>query len=120
MSKARQFRWNIKYLDVGADSGSLCDCPSTARLARTLRHASSHGFSADGGEAAQLKYEFKNNETEPSGLPKNAVLAIPVTEKDSDLKSETAEEFAALVRHESRLVPEYIRDSRQARTESTD
>lgn len=89
---------DIKYLDVVPTADHYAIVLDGAPHANAAACFISWFASKDGGEAAQLKYEFKNNETEPSGLAKDAVLAIPVTEKDSDLKSETADEFAALVK----------------------
>lgn len=89
---------DIKYLDVVPTADHYAIVLDGAPHANAAACFISWFASKDGGEAAQLQYEFKNNETEPSGLAKDAVLAIPVTEKDSDLKSETAEQFAALVK----------------------
>lgn len=88
---------DIKYLDVVPTADHYAVVLDGAPHPNAATCFIAWFASSDGGEPAQLKYEFKNNETEPSGLAAGAVLAVPTTQADSDLKSATADQFAALL-----------------------
>jgi iron(III) transport system substrate-binding protein len=54
-------------------------------------------FISDEGQAQQLKYEFKGNETVPSGVPSGATVASDGDQQDADIETETSDKFAGMV-----------------------
>lgn len=86
----------IKYLDV---------VPTQDHYAVILKGAAHPNAAAcflgwwtskDGGQAAQLKYEFKGNETMPAGVPAGAALGAINTPAQADIQSSVADAFAKL------------------------
>jgi iron(III) transport system substrate-binding protein len=55
-------------------------------------------LSKDGGQAAQLKYEFKGNEERPSGVPATSQLAALANADQADLQTKVSEQFASLTK----------------------
>lgn len=53
-------------------------------------------FDSPEGQAQQLKYEFKGNETTPSGAPAGTTIASALNEADATAEAKTADEFASL------------------------
>lgn len=53
-------------------------------------------FDSPEGQAAQLKTEFKGNETTPSGVPAGAKIASATDASDANAEAKTADEFATL------------------------
>lgn len=53
-------------------------------------------FDSPEGQAQQLKYEFKGNETKPSGVPADAKIASALNEADATVEAKTTDAFAAL------------------------
>jgi iron(III) transport system substrate-binding protein len=53
-------------------------------------------FDSPEGQAQQLKYEFKGNETSPSGAPAGAKIASALNEGDATVEGKTADQFASL------------------------
>lgn len=54
-------------------------------------------FVSEEGQAQQLKYEFKGNETIPSGVPEGATIASDTDQEDADTETETSDKFADMV-----------------------
>jgi len=53
-------------------------------------------FDSPEGQAQQLKYEYKGNETKPSGVPADSKIASALTESDATAEAKTADAFASL------------------------
>ncbi len=53
-------------------------------------------FDSPEGQAQQLKYEFKGNETTPTGGPAGSTIAAATNENDATVEGDTATAFAAL------------------------
>lgn len=54
-------------------------------------------FISDEGQAQQMKYEFKGNETVPSGMPEGATVAADTDQKSAKTETDTADKFADMV-----------------------
>ena len=53
-------------------------------------------FDSPDGQAQQLKYEFKGNATDPTGMPPGAKIASALTEANATTEGDTADAFAKL------------------------
>jgi iron(III) transport system substrate-binding protein len=87
---------DIKYLDVVPTQDHYAIIVKGAAHPNAAACWLGWWMSPDGGQAAQLKYEFKGNEDEPKTVPANAKLGAIKTEEEANVQASVAEEFAAL------------------------
>lgn len=86
----------IKYLDIVPTQDWY------AVVLKGAKHADAAAcffswWTSPEGQAQQLKYEFKTNETRPSGLPAGAKLVAINDPQQADLATAVADEFAKLM-----------------------
>jgi iron(III) transport system substrate-binding protein len=86
----------IKYLDVVPTQDHYAIVVKGAQHPNAAACFLGWWVSKDGGQAAQLKYEFKGNEKEPSTVPADARLGAIKNASDADLQAAVAQQFAAL------------------------
>jgi len=87
---------DIKYLDVVPTQDHYAIVLKGAQHPNAAKCFLGWWISPDGGQAAQLKYEFKGNQTEPEGVPATAKLGAIATPEDAALQTSVATKFAAL------------------------
>lgn len=93
--KAKNAPVEIKYLDVVQETDQLglllkgAAHPNAAKCFLAWK-------AGDGGQAAQLKYEFKGNTAQPQGLPADAKLAINESPADLALISDVGKQLSKL------------------------
>ncbi|MDQ1732453.1 MAG: iron(III) transport system substrate-binding protein [Pseudonocardiales bacterium] len=87
----------IKYLDIVPAFTEYTYVLDKAPHPNAIRCLYAWRLSAE-GEAQIKKYEFKTNETNPSGLPANAQLASDRTEEQGQLDAKVASAFAKLTK----------------------
>jgi len=87
---------DIKYLDVVPTQDHYAIILKGAQHPNAAKCFLGWWISPDGGQAAQLKYEFKGNETEPKGVPATAKLGAINSPDDAALQTKVASEFSKL------------------------
>lgn len=87
---------DIKYLDVVPTQDHYAIIVKGAAHPNAAACWLGWWMSPDGGQAAQLKYEFKGNADQPKNLPANAKLAAIKTEQQANVQAAVATEFAAI------------------------
>jgi iron(III) transport system substrate-binding protein len=87
---------DIKYLDVVPTQDHYAIVLKGAQHPNAAKCFLGWWISPDGGQAAQLKYEFKGNQTEPDGVPSTAKLGAIASPEDAALQTDVATKFAAL------------------------
>lgn len=87
---------DIKYLDVVPTQDHYAIVLKGAQHPNAAKCFLGWWVSPDGGQAAQLKYEFKGNDTEPKGVPASAKLGAISSPEDAALQTSVATKFAAL------------------------
>jgi len=87
---------DIKYLDVVPTQDHYAIILKGAQHPNAAKCFLGWWISPDGGQAAQLKYEFKGNQTEPDGVPATAKLGAIATPEDAALQTSVATKFASL------------------------
>ena len=86
----------IKYLDVVPTQDHYAVVVRGAQHPNAASCFLGWWVSKDGGQAAQLKYEFKGNETSPAGVPSGSKLAAIITAQQAAVQSDVADQFAKL------------------------
>lgn len=86
----------IKYLDVVPTQDHYAIVVKGAAHPNAAACFLGWWISKDGGQAAQLKYEFKGNDDQPQGMPANAKLGAITTAEQADTQAKVAEVFAKL------------------------
>lgn len=87
---------DIKYLDVVPTQDHYAIVLKGAPHPNAAKCFLGWWISPDGGQAAQLKYEYKGNQTEPEGVPAAAKLGAISSPDDASLQTKIASEFAKL------------------------
>jgi iron(III) transport system substrate-binding protein len=86
----------IKYLDVVPTQDHYAIVVKGAAHPNAAACFLGWWVSPDGGQAAQLKNEFKGNEDEPKGMPASAKLGAITTAEQADVQAQVAGVFAKL------------------------
>lgn len=86
----------IKYLDVAPTQDHYAIVVKGAAHPNAAACFLGWWISKDGGQAAQLKYEFKGNDDQPKTLPADSKLGAITTEQQAAVQESVAEEFAKL------------------------
>jgi iron(III) transport system substrate-binding protein len=89
---------DIKYLDVVPTQDHYAIVVKGAAHPNAAACFLGWWTSPDGGQAAQLKYEFKGNEDEPKSVPSTAKLGAITSAAEADVQAGVAEEFASLTK----------------------
>lgn len=88
----------IKYLDVVPTQDHYAIVVKGAAHPNAAACFLGWWISKDGGQAQQLKYEFKGNDDKPKGMPANAKLGALTSEQDATLQDKVATDFAGLTK----------------------
>jgi iron(III) transport system substrate-binding protein len=86
----------IKYLDVVPTQDHYAIVAKGAAHPNAAACFLGWWVSPSGGQAAQLKYEFKGNEDEPSTVPATAKLGAITSAEQADIQAAVATQFAKL------------------------
>jgi iron(III) transport system substrate-binding protein len=86
----------IKYLDVVPTQDHYAIVVKGAAHPNAAACFLGWWVSPDGGQAAQLKYEFKGNDDEPKAVPSTAKLGAITSAQEADVQASVADEFAKL------------------------
>ena len=87
---------DIKYLDVVPTQDHYAIVLKGAQHPNAAKCFLGWWISPDGGQAAQLKYEYKGNETEPHGVPASSKLGAISSPDDATLQTDVATKFSSL------------------------
>jgi len=87
---------DIKYLDVVPTQDHYAIVLKGAPHPNAAKCFLGWWVSPDGGQAAQLKYEYKGNQTEPEGVPASSKLGAISSPDDAALQTSVASKFAKL------------------------
>jgi iron(III) transport system substrate-binding protein len=88
----------IKYLDVVPTQDHYAIVVKGAPHPNAAACFLGWWVSPDGGQAEQLKYEFKGNADTPKNMPAGAKLGAIATEAEAGLQGKVAEQFASLTK----------------------
>jgi iron(III) transport system substrate-binding protein len=88
----------IKYLDVVPTQDHYAILVKDAPHPNAAKCFLGWWISADGGQAQQLKYEFKGNDTRPKGIPASAQLGATTNAEQADLQTKVADQLAGLTK----------------------
>jgi iron(III) transport system substrate-binding protein len=88
----------IKYLDVVPTQDHYATIVKGAAHPNAAACFLGWWISKDGGQAQQLKYEFKGNEDKPAGMPADAKLGALTSEEDAALQNKVGDQFASLTK----------------------
>lgn len=87
---------DIKYLDVAPTQDHYAIVLKGAPHPNAAECFLAWWISPDGGQAAQLKYEYKGNADRPSALPASSMLAAIASPQDAAVQTKVAQDFAKL------------------------